>query len=169
MKECLFGRIISLILFILLFVISQGVLNAAVPSEQEKTYISSAGGYLQTQNEQGRKVAVVMTGLNTGHSNLDDVQDVIKRARSVTNAGWYGDYLRNGKLVVPSKFINIDKKIRESHNLRDKAYMEWLKYWKDSDLGHIPLGQRIFERSELIAQEATRELTKIMQGMSKPK
>jgi hypothetical protein len=169
MRGCFSGKISLLIHGVLFFAIFQGFVYADSPSEQEKTYISSAGGYLKTQNEQGMKVTVVMNGLNTGHSNLDDVRDAIKRARSVTNAGWYGDYLRNGKLVVPSRFINIDKKIRESHKLREKAYVEWLKYWKDGDLGHIQQGHKIFERSEIVAQEATKDLTKIMKGMNKGK
>ena len=138
-------------------------------SEPEKTYISSAGGYLKTQNEQGMKVAQTMNGLNTGSSNLDDVHEAIKNARFVTNAGWQGDYLRNGKLIIPSIFNKIDKKIRESHTLRIKAFDEYLKYWKDEKTYHIQSGSKIFKKSEAIAQDATNELTKIMETMNKGK
>jgi len=167
MKEKVISRFILLVLFVLL-VLTQ-ITVAAGPSEQAKTFISSAGGYLKTQNEQGMKVATTMNGLNTGTSTLDDVRAAIKSARSVTNAGWHGDYLRNGKLVVPASFQKIDKKIHESHNLREKAYDEYLKYWKDSKTYHIESGHKIFKKSEAIAQEATKELTKIMQAMNKGK
>lgn len=143
--------------------------DAVTPSELEKTYISSAGGYLKTQNEQGMKVAKTMDGLNTGSSTLDDVREAIKNARFVTNAGWQGDYLRNGKLVVPTTFNEIDKNIRESYNLRIKAYDEYLKYWKDEKTYHIESGSKIFKQSEIIAQDATNSLTKIMKSMNKGK
>jgi hypothetical protein len=142
---------------------------AAGPSEQDKIYISSAGGYLKTQNEQGMEVATTMNGLNTGTSTLDDVREAIKNARLVTDAGWHGDYLLNGKLVVPSIFKKTDKTIRESHNLREKAYDEYLKYWKDEKMYHLASGNKIFKKSELVAQEATKELVKIMQVMKKGK
>ncbi|MCJ7662982.1 MAG: hypothetical protein MUO24_01940 [Desulfobacterales bacterium] len=169
MKEIMCHRFILLSLFVLSLVIPQITVAAAGPSEQEKTYISSAGGYLKTQNEQGMKVATTMNGLNTGTSTLDDVRETIKNARFVTNAGWLGDYLRNGKLVVPTSFQKIDQKIHESHNLREKAYDEYLKYWKDGKTYHIESGNRIFKKSETVAQEATKELTKIMQAMNKGK
>ena len=166
MKEKIISRSVLLGLFVLLF---SSMAIAAGPSEQEKTFISSAVGYLKTQNEQGIKVATTMNGLNTGSSTLDDVREAIKSARFVTNAGWHGDYLRNDKLVVPSSFQRIDKEIHESHNLREKAYDEYLKYWKDNKTYHIESGNRIFKKSESIAQEATKELTKIMQAMNKVK
>lgn len=162
-RRCILG------LVVLSLVITQMTVAAAGPSEQEKIYISSAGGYLKTQNDQGIRVATTMNGLNTGTSTLDDVREAIKHARFVTNAGWHGDYLRNGKLVVPSIFQKTDKTIRESHNLREKAYDEYLKYWKDGKTHHIEAGNRIFKKSETVAQEATKELTKIMQSMNKGK
>jgi hypothetical protein len=168
MKEKMFSRCILLGLFVFL-VLTQMTVTAAGPSEQEKTYISSAGGYLKTQNDHGMKVATTMNGLNTGTSTLDDVREAIKNARFVTNAGWHGDYLRNGKLIVPTIFQKIDNKIHESHNLREKAYDEYLKYWKDGKTYHIESGNRIFKTSESVAQEATKELTKIMQAMNKGK
>jgi hypothetical protein len=143
--------------------------DATSPSELEKTYISSAGGYLKTQNEQGMKVAQTMDGLNTGSSTLDDVREAIKNARFVTNAGWQGDYLQYGKLVVPTSFQKIDKEILESHNLRIKAFDEYLKYWEDEKTYHIESGTKIFKQSETVAQDATKELTKIMQVMNKGK
>jgi len=167
MKEKICNRFILLGLFVLSLVIPQTIISAVGPSEQEKTYISSAGGYLKTQNEQGMKVATAMNGLNRGTSTLDDVREAIKNARFVTNAGWYGDYLRNGKLVVPTSFQKIDQKIHESHNLREKAYDEYLKYWKDGKIYHIESGNRIFKKSEAVAQEATKELTEIMQAINK--
>ena len=139
------------------------------PSELEKTYISSAGGYLKTQNEQGMKVAKTMNGLNTGSSTLDDVREAIKNARFITNAGWKGDYLRNSKLVVPITFQKIDKRIIESHDLRIKAFDEYLKYWEDGNTYHIESGTKIFKQSETVAQDATNELTKIMQVMNNGK
>ncbi len=169
MKECYSGKFNLFIVIVLTLAISYSIVNATGISEQDKTYISSAGGYLKTQNEQGTKVAVTMDGLNNGSSTLDDVREVIKQARFVTNAGWHGDYLRNGKLVVPTTFQKTDKKIRESHNLREKAYDEYLKYWKDEKTYHIESGHRIFKNSEVIAQDATRELTKLMQDMNKGK
>lgn len=167
MKEKIISRSVLLGLFVLL-VLTQ-MTAAAGPSDQEKTFISSAGGYLKTQNEQGMKVAASMNGLNTGTSTLDDVREAIKSARFVTNAGWHGDYLRNGKLIVPASFQEIDKKIRESHNLREKGYDEYLKYWKDNKTYHIESGHKIFKKSESVAQQATKELTKIMQAMNKGK
>ncbi len=143
--------------------------DAVAVLEPEKAYISSAGGYLKTQNEQGIMVAQTMNGLNNGSSTLDDLRESIKNASFVTNAGWQGDYLRDGKLVVPTAFQKIDKKIRESHNLRTKAYDEYLKYWEDEKTFHIQLGSKTFKRSETIAQDATNELTKIMQAMNKGK
>lgn len=169
MKEKVCCRCILLYLFVLSLVITQMTVAADATSEQEKIYISAAGGYLKTQNEQGMRVATTMNGLNTGTSTLDDVREAIKHARFVTNAGWHGDYLRNGKLVVPSIFQKTDKTIRKSHNLREKAYDEYSKYWKDGKTHHIEEGHRIFKKSESIAQEATKELTKIMQTMNKGK
>lgn len=143
--------------------------DAVAVLEPEKAYISSAGGYLNTQNEQGMKVAQTMNGLNNSSSSLDDVRESIKDASFVTNAGWQGDYLQNGRLVVPTAFQKIDKKIRESHNLRIKSYDEYLKYWEDEKTYHIQLGSKIFKQSEIIAQNATNSLTKIMKSMNKGK
>jgi hypothetical protein len=169
MKKKKFSRCILLGFFVLFLVLTQMTVTAAAPSEQEKNYISAAGGYLKTQNDNGMKVATTMNGLNTGTSTLDDVREAIKKARLVTNAGWHGDYLRNGKLIVPPNFQQIDKKIHEAHNLREKAYGEYLIYWKDGKTNHIESGSRIFKKSEVVAQEATKELTKIMQAMNKGK
>jgi hypothetical protein len=167
LKKC--NRFMLLGLFVLSVVMPQTIVSAADPSEQEKTYISSAGGYLKTQNEQGMKVATTMNRLNTGASTLDDLRKVIKDARYVTNAGWHGDFLRGGNLVVPVSFQNIDKKIRQSHFLREGAYDEYLEYWKDGKTNHIESGNIFFKKSEVVAQEATKELTEIMQAMNKGK
>jgi len=169
MKENLFSRYILLGFFVLFLVLTPITATVAGPSEQEKIYISSAVGYLKTQNDNGMKVATTMNDLNTGASTLDDVHEAIKKARFVTNAGWNGDYLRNGKLIVPPNFQKIDKKIHETHNLREKAYDEYLKYWKDGKTYHIESGSKIFKKSELVAQEVTKELTKIIQAMNKDK
>jgi hypothetical protein len=168
MKEKMISRLVFFCLFVVL-ALTQMTAMAASLSEQEKTYISSAGGYLKTQNEHGMQVATTMNGLNTGASTLDDVREAIKSARFVTNSSWHGDYLHNGKLIVPNSFQKIDNKIHESHNLREKAYDEYLKYWKDGKTYHIESGTRIFKKSESVAQEATKELTKIMQAMNKGK
>lgn len=121
MKDKMIIRFILLVLFTLLILVK--LTFAADPSEQAKTFISSAGGYLKTQNEQGMKVATTMNGLNSGTSTLDDVRTAIKNTRFVTNVAWHGDYLRNGKLMVPACFQKIDKKIHESRNLREKHMM----------------------------------------------
>lgn len=135
-------------------------------SDAEKQYISSAGGYLKSQNEQGMKVATAMDGINTGNTSLNKLQGIIKDARFVTNTAWHGDYLKNGKLNIPDKFKKLNKKIKESYTLRDKAYKEWLAYWKDGNLSHIQNGTEIFKKSEIIAQEATNELTMILKKMN---
>jgi hypothetical protein len=133
----------------------------------EKAYVSSAGGYLKTQNEQGLVVARAMAGINTGETTLGDLREAIKRARFVTNAAWQGDYLKFGKLVVPPSFTAIDHKIRHSHSLRESAFKEWLEYWKDNNPSHIESGTATFKRSEQIAQEAVKELTAAMTAMKK--
>jgi len=168
MKEKMISRCILFSLFIVL-ILTQMTATAASPSEQDKTYIRSAGGYLKTQNEHGMKVATTMNGLNTGASTLDDVLEAIKSARFVTNSSWHGDYLHNGKLIVPNSFRKIDNKIHESHNLREKAYDEYLKYWKDGKTYHIESGTKIFKKSESVAQEATKEATEIMRAINKGK
>lgn len=135
------------------------VQKLAQPTELEKAYIGAAGGYLKTQNEQGLKVATAMAGLNTGATTLELVRKAIKDARFVTNMGFEGDYLKSGKLVIPETFSHIDKKVRGSYALRDAAFEEYLKYWKDNNVAHIESGTATFKRSEQTAQEATQELT----------
>lgn len=137
------------------------------PTELEKAYIGTAGGYLKTQNEQGLRVATAMAGLNSGATTLELVRKAIKDARFVTNMGYQGDYLKSGKLVVPETFSKIDKKIRSSHTLRDAAFEEYLTYWKDSNVAHIESGSSTFKRSEQTAQEATQELTAQMKAWHK--
>jgi hypothetical protein len=87
MKKKMCCRFIILGLLVLSLVV-QITIAVAGPSEQEKTYISSAGGYLKTQNEQGMKVATTMNGLNTGTSTLDDVREAIKHARYKRGLAW---------------------------------------------------------------------------------
>lgn len=148
------------ICFLALGVVSFGAIaqEPAQPSKLEKTYISSAGGYIKTQNEQGLKVATAMAGLQSGKTTLEQVRKAIKDARFVTKMGFQGDYLRSGKLVVPENFLHVDMKIRETHKLRDAAYAEYLAYWKDQNTAHIQSGTTTLKRSERIAQEATDEL-----------
>lgn len=134
------------------------------PTAAEKTYIGAAGGYLKTQNEQGTKVARAMADAGTGDTTLELLKKVIKDARFVTNAGYEGDYLRFGKLVVPPAFSGVDAKIRSSHKLRDAAFAEYLAYWKDGNTAHIESGSKALRRSEEIAQEATKELTATMRS-----
>lgn len=134
------------------------------PTVAEKTYIGAAGGYLKTQNEQGMKVARAMGDAGTGDTTLELLKKVIKDARFVTNAGYEGDYLQFGKLVVPPDFNAVDAKIRSSHKLRDAAFAEYLAYWKDGNTAHIESGSKALRRSEEIAQEATKELTATMRS-----
>jgi|GEM_PF-6051530 len=137
------------------------------PTAAEKTYIGAAGGYLKTQNEQGMKVARAMAEVGTGDKTLEQLKKVIKDARFVTNAGYEGDYLLFGKLVVPSILSAVDTKIRNSHKLRDAAFAEYLTYWRDGNTAHIGSGSSALRRSEEIAQEATKELTAIMRSWRK--
>lgn len=134
------------------------------PTAAEKTYIGAAGGYLKTQSEQGMKVARAMAEVGTGDKTLGQLQKIIKDARFVTTAGYEGDYLLFGKLVVPSAFSGVDTKIRNSHKLRDAAFAEYLAYWSDGNTAHIESGSTALRRSEEIAQEATKELTATMRS-----
>ncbi len=119
----------------------QGVCLVPAATELEKTYLSAAGGYLHSQNEEGMKVATAMAGLSSGAITLGQLRQVISDAHFITNAAFQGDYLKSGRLAVPQVFASVDKKIRNSHSLRVAAFEEYLAYWKDSNSAHVvPIG-----------------------------
>ena len=120
-------------------------------TDAEKTYVSAAVSYLDTANKQGTNVALAMAGANDGSSTLGDIKAAIKRAKSVENAGYHGDYRSKiDKVAVPSRFLAMQQQLEETHRLFQAAMKEYLEFWKDSNSAHIVSGNATYERCVLI-------------------
>jgi hypothetical protein len=141
--------------------------NPAKISDAMKTYLGAAAGFLITHNAQGEKVAQAMAGANTGATTLTQIKKTIEGARSVTLAGFEGDYLKYGKLLVPDDYAEIDKLIRLSFSQRDAAYEEYLAFFADNNTAHIESASAAFMNSEQSAQKAQTALTAKMKALKK--
>lgn len=125
-------------------------------SAAEKKYCGAAFGYLKTVNEQDLSIAKVMAGASTGESTLGDIKEAIKFARSVEDAGYFGDYQSATALEI---FSDIHTKIQSCKKLHDSAFDEYLAYWNDSNVAHIESGTTTLKRAIVVTDECIHDLT----------
>jgi hypothetical protein len=130
-----------------------------------KEYISHAGGYLHILNKQGLKLAQVMIKFGTGEATLGDVKKAIKDVRFVEGYAWRGDYLDQGKLIVPASLFTLNAKIKRCHQLHVAAWNEMLEYWRDNNIVHLESGIATGKVAAALANECLADLTVVMESM----
>lgn len=123
-------------------------------SSEQRNFLGAALSYLKTANEQGTRVAAAMAGAANGSTTLGEIRDAMRRALSVENAGYQGDYIGRIRGAIPAEYAPLAKDIDEVHRLFRAGLNETLEYWKDSNESHIASGQATFKRSVVLMNQA---------------
>jgi hypothetical protein len=132
---------------------------AGTLSQPEKKYLGAALGYLSTLDKQNTRLATVMAGASTGESTLGEIKKTIERAQTVENAGYFGDYKSANP---PPGYGSVDKDLNEIHDMYVAVFDEYLEYWKDQNLAHIPSGTAKFKVAVKRADGTIKKLNAIL-------
>lgn len=129
-------------------------------TNEEKVFFGAAGAYLKTANDQGSRVARAMAGASTGKSTLGDIEAAVKRAVTVENAGYFGDYQMKVGKKIPALFAENAKDIDEAHRLFQAAMKEYLRFFSDHDTARITSAEAVFMNSAKLQNKSIAEISK---------
>jgi hypothetical protein len=129
---------------------------------EEKAYLEATLRYLRVHYEECKSAATTMAAAEGGNVTLDEIRTALNTSRSAIKRSWKGDFIRVSGKQPPSKFADIDKKIRVVHESQEAAFDELLSYWKDRRDSHIKTGAEMFKRALIECDSTIKDLNKIL-------
>lgn len=157
----------AIITLLILFLATEIQVSATESDDVVKEYIGHAVSYLHTLNKEDMKIAQAMVRFGAAEATLGDVKKAIKDSRFVEEYAWYGDYLDQGKLIVPQSLSALDAKIKRCHQLHVAAWNEMLEYWRDNNIAHLESGIATGKVAMVLANECIADVGVVLKRMER--
>jgi tetratricopeptide (TPR) repeat protein len=142
---------------------SSSTTSSAFPgTAEEKAYLEATLRYLRVHYDQSKSAATTMASAESGGVTLDEIRTALYTSRAAIDRSWKDDFLPVSNKSVPSKYAEIDKRIRRVHDSQQAAFEEMLSYWEDRSTSHITRGSEMFKQSLLECDATIKELNKIL-------
>lgn len=141
---------------------SSATSNKFSGTPEEKTYLQATLRYLTVHYEQCKSAATTMAAADGGGATLDEIRTALNTSRAAIERSWKDDFLPLSSKSPPSKFTDVDKKIRHVHESQEAAFDELLSYWKDRRTSHINTGADMFKQALIECDSTIKDLNNIL-------
>lgn len=109
-------------------------------SDDEKRYNSTAMNYLRSLADSDAEFVRVMNGASTGESTMEDIHRAVLSTRAQQDQLWS----TFEKVEVPRSLASSREDFERNRELHQAAFREYLAYWADGGLEHIPAAGRLY-------------------------